>query len=121
MDVSDVDLKAVDLFLKTVTREIKKGNCYFVINRKVHYNNRVISAREALAELGILRTSQIWEYVLNLNVKDCFRISKDYDFKRDYNDDMYEFVTYINGIKTYIKLTLNSKNVVCLSFHKSDR
>ncbi len=119
--LNDIDLKAVDLFLKTAKKEIKKGNRYFVINRVVYYDDKKISAKNALGELGILNIEEVWNYILKLNAKDCFRISRDYDLKRDYNDDMYEFIIIVNRIKTYIKLTINNKGTVCLSFHKSNR
>ncbi len=116
-----INLNYVELFLKTAKREIKKGNRYFVLNRTVKYDNKVISAKKALLELGLSKVEDIWMYVLDLESRDCIGIGRDYDYKRDYNDDMYEFIKYISGIKTYIKLTINNRGTVCLSFHKSDR
>lgn len=118
--LSNIDLEAVDLFLKTAFREIKKGNCYLV-NRKVSYDNKVVTSFEALTDLGILNRKYIWDYILKLTSNDCIGISRDHDYKRDYNDDMYEFVMNVNGIETYIKLTINNRGTVCLSFHKSNR
>lgn len=116
-----VNLNDVEIFLKTAKKEIKKGNRKFVINRFVKYDGKEISAKVALLELGITNQRQIWSYILDLTVDDCFRISRDYDIKRDNNDYMYEFIKCINGIKTYIKLTINERGTLCLSFHKSDR
>lgn len=117
MDVK-IDEKAVELFLRTAFKEIKKGNCYLV-NRNVFYDGKSVSSFEALSDLSIKSKKDIWNYVLELLPSDCIGISRDYDFKRDYNDDMYEFLKEINGIKTYIKLTINNRGTICLSFHKS--
>ena len=43
----------------------------------------------------------------------------DHDRWRDYNSEMYKFIKKINGKDVYIKLTINRKGLLCLSFHES--
>lgn len=118
--MANIDLDVVESFLKIVRRDVLKGNVHFV-NRQVHYGDKRISSYQALLDLGIRNKKELWKYILNLSPTDCIKISRDYDFSRDYNDDMYEFIIFINSIKIYIKLTINNRGTLCLSFHKSDR
>ena len=87
-----------------------------IIVPRVKYNYK-----QALLDLGITRKKDIEYYLTSLKSTDCIGISHDHDLKRDDNDDIYEFITYVNNIKTYIKLTINNKGLLCISFHKSDR
>lgn len=111
---------AADLFLKSVKRFVNSG-LWKIISRKVSYDGKTVDWKQALVDLGIVNVKDAAYYLTNLKAQECFNISKDHDYKRDNNDDMYEFITYVNGIKTYIKLTINNFGVVCLSFHKSNR
>ena len=86
-----------------------------------HYD---IGYKDALLNIGILKINDIWKYIINLKEKECFRISRDYNFKMDMNSGIFEFKTNINNKKVYIKLTLRTireDTIICLSFHESDR
>ena len=113
-----VDIESVELFLRTAKREIAKGNRKFVGYRMVNYDNKTVSAKQALLDLGITKEKQIWEYILKLEAIDCVKIEKDRDFTRDNNDEFYVFEILVHAIRTYVKLTINDKGVLCLSFHK---
>lgn len=113
-----IDIDCVEAFLRTAKREIAKGNRKFIGYRFVTYDNKTVSAKQALLDLGITREKQIWDYILKLEAKDCVKIEKDRDFTRDNNDDFYFFEIFVHSIRTYIKLTINDKGVLCLSFHK---
>lgn len=117
--LSTLDKKAVESFLKLCKKEVERKNVLFIKNRKINLNGRVLTVKQALAEIGIFKEKEIWKYILNLEEKDCIDVSNDYDPKRDFNTEMYEFIIYINGKKVYIKLTYRNK-VVCLSFHESN-
>ena len=117
--LSTLDKYAVDNFLKLCKKEIKIGNRKFISLRKVVIKGSVMSAYDALYNLGINDEKEMWNYILNLEVKDCIDVSFDYDASRDYNSEMYEFIIYINNTKVYIKLTYRNK-VICLSFHESN-
>ena len=110
---------AVRIFLKTAKIEIKKGNCYFALNRKIDFGNKTVSAKQCLLDLGIMNTKQIWDYICKLEETDCIKVDTDYNLKRDYNCEIFVFIKTINHKIIYIKLTINKKNLVCISFHES--
>ena len=87
--LSTLDIDAVNSFLKICKREIENKNCYFVGYRTITINGKKISAKQALIDIGIMKVQDIWKYVLNLKVSDC------------------------------IKLTMNDRGIICISFHES--
>ena len=115
--LSSLDLAVVNAFLITARREIDKNNAYFVYYRNVKSGNKVVNARQALLDIGIIKISEIWNYIKELQPSDCFRISRDRDFSRDFNAEIYEFKKIINRKNVYIKLTINDKGLLCISFH----
>lgn len=116
--LTSLDISTVDSFLNICKREIKKGNCFFVGYRNLKINGKFVSAKQALIDIGIMKISDIWKCVINLNCNDCVKIGRDYDSSRDMNSEVYVFKKMINGNLVYIKLTLNDRGVVCISFHK---
>ncbi len=115
--LSNLDLAAVNSFLITARKEIDKNNVYFVYYRNVKSGNKVVNARQALLDIGIIKISEIWNHIKELQPSDCFRISRDRDFSRDFNAEIYEFKKNINRKNVYIKLTINDKGLLCISFH----
>ncbi len=115
--LSTLDLSAVNTFLKMANKEIDNNNVYFVGYRSVEYNNKIVNARQALLDIGIVKEKEIWDHVKELKLDNCFRISKDRDSRRDYNTEIYEFKKIINRKLVYIKLTINNRGLLCLSFH----
>lgn len=115
--LSSLDLAAVNSFLITARKEIDKNNVYFVYYRNVKSGNKVVNARQALLDIGIIKISEIWNHIKELQPSDCFRISRDRDFSRDFNAEIYEFKKIINRKNVYIKLTINDKGLLCISFH----
>lgn len=115
--LSSLDLAAVNSFLITARKEIDKNNVYFVYYRNVKSCNKVVNARQALLDIGIIKISEIWNHIKGLQPSDCFRISRDRDFSRDFNAEIYEFKKIINRKNVYIKLTINDKGLLCISFH----
>ena len=57
--LKDIDSDTVNLFLKTCRKEIKKRNCYFVGYRSSNINGKVISAKQALIDIGIMNINEI--------------------------------------------------------------
>lgn len=115
--LSSLDLAAVNSFLITARKEIDKNNAYFVYYWNVKSGNKVVNARQALLDIGIIKISEIWNHIKELQPSDCFRISRDRDFSRDFNAKIYEFKKIINRKNVYIKLTINDKGLLCISFH----
>lgn len=112
-----LDEDAVKIFLRVARREIEKNNVYFVGYRNVYSNGRKLNAIRALLDIGIMSSKEIWEYIYNLKESECIDVTTDYDLKRDYNSEIFIFKKQINKKMVYIKLTINNKGLLCLSFH----
>lgn len=117
--LSTLDLDTIDSFLKTCKNEIKKRNCYFVGYRKININGKIISAKQALIDIGIMKEKDIWNHILTLEKNDCIKIDRDRDYSRDMNSEVYVFKKIISSKIVYIKLTMSDRGVICISFHES--
>ena len=117
--LSTLDIEAVNSFLKICKREIKKGNCYFAGYRALNINGKKISAKQALIDIGIMKVQDIWKHILDLEVSDCIKVDRDRDYSRDMNSEVYIFKKSINSKIVYIKLTMNERGIICISFHES--
>lgn len=118
--ISKLDKETVKTFLKICKKEILKGNCHF-INRTYIKDDKKITSKQALLNIGIMKKEQIWQHVLELKETDCIKISFDKDKKRDNNTEIYVFIKKINGKDIYIKLTMRESGVICISFHESNK
>ena len=87
--LTTLDIDAVNTFLKVCKREIEKKNCYFVGYRAINVNGKIISAKQALIDIGIMKVKDIWDYILDLKVDDCIKIDCDRDYSRDMNSEIY--------------------------------
>ena len=94
--LSSLDLAAVNLFLITARKEIDKNNAYFVYYRNVKSGNKVVNARQASLDIGIIKISEILNHIKELQPSDYFRISRDREFSRNFNAEIYEFKKIIN-------------------------
>ena len=117
--LSTLDIAAVSSFLKTCKKEIEKKNCYFVGYRSINIHGEKTSAKQALIDIGIMKVNDIWKHILNLEVNDCIKVDRDRDYSRDMNSEVYIFQKNINSKIVYIKLTMNNRGVICISFHES--
>ncbi len=118
-NLTKLDEFAVNAFLNTSKRLIHENKKEFAWYRRLDINGKVISARQALYDIGILNEKQLWNYVLELTYSELLYIDMDYDRQRDFNSEMYIFIKKINGKDVYIKLTINRRGLLCLSFHES--
>lgn len=82
-------------------------------------NNTYKNAKQLLINIGIMKINQIWEHILTLNVSDCVKVDFDYEKRRDTNSEIFVFKKMINNKNVYIKLTMNEKGIICISFHES--
>ena len=89
--LKNIDLDTVNLFLKTCRKEIKKRNCYFVGYRSLNINDKVISAKQALIDIGIMNINEIWNHILELKERDCVKIDRDRNYSFDMNSEVYVF------------------------------
>ena len=106
----EVNLKNVEVILKKTKitksilnqsnslsfKEIDKNNAYFVYYRNVKSGNKVVNARQASLDIGIIKISEILNHIKELQPSDYFRISRDREFSRNFNAEIYEFKKIIN-------------------------
>ena len=72
-----------------------------------------------MIDIGIMKEKDIWKHILALDVNNCVKIERDRDYSRDMNSEVYVFLKRINGKMVYIKLTINERGIICISFHES--
>ena len=118
-NLSKLDEFAVNAFLITSKKLIHENKKMFIWYRELNINGKILTAKQALYEIGIFHEKEIWNYILELNSADLIKIEMDRDIHRDYNSEIFVFIKEINGKDIYIKLTINRKGLLCLSFHES--
>lgn len=116
--MKEIDYNIVESFLKVVRNEIKKRNFILIPRNDIDIGTKVINYKEALLDLEI-NIKDVPKYISELNSNECISIELDYDKKRDMNSEWFIFITIINNIETYIKISINDKGIVCLSFHRA--
>lgn len=122
--LTTLDNAALKYFLK-ISKDLIKKRKRIIVPRDYIINGKIINYKQAIIDIGIVKTDDVWNYVLVLKESECINVSIDHDRKRDFNSEMFEFIKNINGKDVYIKLTLrtsrNNDILVCLSFHESNR
>ena len=117
--LSKLDEFAVNSFLITAKKLIHEIKKQFVWHRELNINSKILTAKQALYDIGIFHEKELWNYILELNPTELIKIEMDRDSHRDYNSEMFVFIKKINHKDIYIKLTINRKGLLCLSFHES--
>lgn len=118
-NLSKIDEFAVNAFLNTSKKLIHENKKQFIWYRELKINDKILTAKQALYDIGIFHEKEIWNYILELNPTELIKIEMDRDSHRDYNSEMFVFIKKINHKDVYIKLTINRKGLLCLSFHES--
>ena len=115
----NTDYTIVKHFLSLARNEIRKGNFRLEPRKNIKVDGTAKNYKQCLFDLSIT-IEGVKEKIYSLKEEECYRISFDYDSSRDYNSEIFEFLTNVNNIITYIKLTINNVGLLCLSFHKSN-
>ena len=102
-----IEREIIETFLKTIKRLIRDGKWTFIKRRK---------NLEGLFELG-LTIAQAELEVLSLNYRHYDRGPLP-DHERD--GEIWEFIKHKDGLPIYIKLKIDRRGCVCLSFHPSN-
>ncbi len=118
-NLSKIDEFAVNAFLNTSKKLIHENKKQFIWYRELKINGKILTAKQALYDIGIFHEKEIWNYILELNPTELIKIEMDRDSHRDYNSEIFVFIKKINSKDIYIKLTINRKGLLCLSFHES--
>lgn len=105
-------------FLRDAKRLISTGKKDFIKRTYDHPSGKKVRWIEALGEIGLTDVPQVWEEALKLTLKDCVEGPViDFDRPKD-GKVIYVFKKEVNGVLTYIKMKIDHRGCVCLSFHK---
>jgi hypothetical protein len=112
------DFNAKKAFLREAKQLISMGEKDFIKRTYDHPNGKKINWKEALLEIGLTSPNQVWEEALKLTPTDyvdgpCIDIDRPKDGKV-----IWIFKKKVNGVLTYIKMKIDHRGCVCLSFHE---
>ncbi|MBP3952224.1 type II toxin-antitoxin system MqsR family toxin [Bacillus suaedae] len=108
----------VRLFLIEVKKMISLDQKRFI--KRKQYNapgKSYYNYLEALLDIGLTTPAEVWNYILDLTPADYFS-GPDQDRNGENGFNLWTFKTEINEVNTYIKLKIDERGCVCLSFHK---
>lgn len=105
-------------FLREAKKLISEGRTDLIPRTYNHPSGRKINWKEALLEIGLRNPSQMWDEALKLTPNDyfdgpCADVNRPKEGKV-----IWIFKKEINDVLTYIKLKIDHRGCVCLSFHK---
>ncbi|QUW20916.1 hypothetical protein JSQ81_13965 [Sporosarcina sp. Marseille-Q4063] len=105
-------------FLRDAKKLISSGKKDFI--KRTYYDPEGKRVRwiEALLEIGLTEPAQVWDQVLDLTTSDYHEgPCLDTDRPQDGNV-IWIFKKEINDVLTYVKLKIDRRGCVCLSFHE---
>ncbi|MDR6120620.1 hypothetical protein QFZ87_000217 [Bacillus sp. SLBN-46] len=106
------------IFLREAKQLISRGKKDFIKRTYDHPSGRKVKWIEALLEIGLTSVHQCWDEALKLTPNDyvdgpCVDNDRPQDGKV-----IWIFKKEVNGVLTYIKMKIDHRGCVCLSFHK---
>jgi hypothetical protein len=112
------DLNQRKAFLREVKRLISRGQKDFIKRTYDHPSGTKVRWIEALMEIGLTNPEQAWDEALKLSPSHyvdgpCVDVDRPKDGKV-----IWIFKKEVNGVLTYIKMKIDRRGCVCLSFHK---
>lgn len=115
MLLSDQAKKA---FLREAKRLISEGQIDFIKRTYDHPLGHKVKWKEAFLEIGLRSPQQAWREILRLSPNHYIEGPViDNDRLQD-GKVLWIFKKEVNGVLTYIKLKIDNRGCVCLSFHK---
>jgi len=105
-------------FLREAKQLISKGKRDFIKRTYDHPSGKKVRWIEALFEIGLTGVDQIWDETLKLTPYD-YREGPIVDKDRPADGKiLWIFKKEVNDNLTYIKLKIDHRGCVCLSFHE---
>ena len=108
---------SVIAFLSEIKKLIASGRWQFVTRTYKLSNGSTQTYLQALFELDIDHPNDVPNEILKLTPLDYYSGPED-DRDRNNGTKLWIFKKNINGITTYIKLKIDERGCVCVSFHK---
>lgn len=104
--------------LREAKQLISIGKREFINRTYKHPSGRNVNWLEAILDIGLTEIEQVWQEVLQLTPNHYVEGPVD-DFNRPSEGKIiWIFKKKINGVMTYIKLKIDNRGCVCLSFHE---
>ncbi|OLS39154.1 hypothetical protein [Bacillus sp. MRMR6] len=105
-------------FLREAKQLISIGKKDFIPRTYSHPSGSKVKWKEALLHIGLTQPNQVWDEVLKLTPSDyidgpCIDNDRPNDGKT-----IWIFKKEVNGFLTYIKMKIDHRGCVCLSFHE---
>lgn len=113
--MTNVNAKA---FLREAKQLISCGKKDFIKRTYCHPSGKKIRWIEALLEIGLTQPNQAWDEVLRLTPNDCIDGPCIDNDRPGNGKTIWIFKKEVNGVLTYIKIKIDHRGCVCLSFHK---
>lgn len=103
-------------FLNIVKCKVSSKDCEFVTREYTNSKGQKVSWRQALSDLEIIGMEQVWYEVMNLSTNNYVGGPEN-----DHNgspEKIWIFKKEVNKMPAYIKLKIDRRGCVCLSFHE---
>lgn len=105
-------------FLREAKQLISKGKKDFIKRTYDHPVGKKVKWIEALLDIGLTGVEQMWDETLQLTPDD-YKDGPVVDNDRPHDGKIiWIFKKEVNGALTYIKLKIDNRGCVCLSFHE---
>ncbi|MGH0593619.1 hypothetical protein ACQVPY_15175 [Bacillus pretiosus] len=105
-------------FLRKAKKLISSGKKDFIKRTYDHPSGRKVRWKEALLDIGLTTPEQAWDETLQLTPGDYIDgPCEDTDRTAD-GKVIWIFKKEVNGVLTYIKMKIDHRGCVCLSFHE---
>lgn len=105
-------------FLQQAKQLIANGQKDFIKRTYVHPSGKRVKWMEALLDIGLTSPNQVWDEILTLTPNDYFSgPSVDVDRPNE-GSVLWIFKKEVNGKIVYIKMKIDQRGTVCISFHE---
>ena|SRR5690625_4359509 len=105
-------------FLRKAKQLISVGKRDFIKRTYDHPSGKKVKWIEALLDIGLTSPEQMWDETLQLTPND-YREGPVVDNNRPWEGTViWIFKKEVNGVLAYIKMKIDNRGCVCLSFHE---
>lgn len=105
-------------FLSEAKQFISEGKRDFIKRTYNHPSGEKIRWMQALLDIGLTNVEQVWNETLGLTPRDYMDGPVTDNDRPGDGKVIWIFKKNINGVRTYIKIKIDHRGCVCLSFHK---
>jgi hypothetical protein len=111
--------KTLIAFLVEAKKLISDGKKDFIKRTYTHPTGRIVRWKEALLDIGLTNPTQAWDEILRLSPGHYLDGPCEDTDRPNGKKDIWIFKKEVNGVQVYIKLKIDTRGCVCLSFHEA--